>query len=191
MTKITIPGRGAVRCWGLAAAAILLLSAGTSQRAEALSLVNPGATPAAKHASAPLITEVRGGGRGGGGGGKMSGGGMAARGAGFSGGAVHAGSFRSGGPIHAGSFRSSGVAFRGASIRSGHVFSGGFRGSRFAFRHHRFHRGFFYGPSYYYDYYPRRCRIIWTYYGPRRICHHRWYHHHWRHRWHRHHYRYY
>jgi hypothetical protein len=27
--------------------------------------------------------------------------------------------------------------------------------------------------------------VVWTYYGPRKICRYRpWHHHHWRHRWH-------
>ena len=139
--KIRDSGRGLVRCLSLAAAAMLALSAAGSQRAEALSLINPGAVPAAKYASNGLTTEVRGGhGHGG-----------------------HGGAFRGGG------FRSGGAAgFRG----------GGFRQGGFGIRHHRhhFHRNFYYAPS---DYYPyRRCRIIRTYYGPRRICHYR----HWDHR---------
>ncbi|MGY3405743.1 hypothetical protein ACVWZV_001856 [Bradyrhizobium sp. GM5.1] len=39
-----------------------------------------------------------------------------------------------------------------------------------------FHRRYYGG---YYPYYshPRRCRVIWTYYGPRRVCRwHRWHH---------------
>ena len=137
--KIPYPGRGLVRCLSLAAAAMLALSATASQRAEALSLINPGAVPTAKYASDGLTTEVRGGHGGGGHGG------------------------------HSGGFRSGGAA----------VFhSGGLRHSGLALRHHRhhFHRHFYYAPSYYY--YPhRRCRIISTYYGPRRICHHRYWHH--------------
>jgi hypothetical protein len=153
MTKIPDPGRGLVRCsvrfLGLAAAAMLVLSAAPDQRAEALSLINPGTAPTAKHASDGLTTEVRGG---------------------------HGGGDFHGAAIHSGGFRRSGAVFH----------SGGFRHGGFAFRHHRFHRYFFYAPSYYY--YPYRyCRVIWTYYGPRRICHHRhWRHHYWRHH-HRHH----
>ena len=49
--KIRDSGRGLVRCLSLAAAAMLALSAAGSQRAEALSLINPGAVPAAKYAS--------------------------------------------------------------------------------------------------------------------------------------------
>ena len=52
MMKIPDPRRGLVRCsvraLGLAAAAMLVLSAAAGQRAEALSLINPGAAPAAK-----------------------------------------------------------------------------------------------------------------------------------------------
>ena len=46
MMKIPDPGRGAIRgslrSLGLAAAAMLVLTAATGQRAEALSLINPG-----------------------------------------------------------------------------------------------------------------------------------------------------
>jgi hypothetical protein len=200
MIKISNPGRGFVRCLGLAAAAMLALSAAASQRAEALSLINPTAVPTAKYASDGLTTEVRGGpggggGHGGGGGGFRGGGGgfhgggggfHAGGGGGFRGGgmAIHSGGFRGGGAVfHGGGFRGGGAVFHGGGFRGGHVFhGGGFRHGGFAFRHHRhhFHRHFFYGSSYYdYPYYYpyRRCRIIWTYYGPRRICHYRhWYH---------------
>ena len=73
MTKISNPGRGVVRCLGLAAAAMLALST-IPQRAQAVSLINPGAAPTAKLASDGLTTEVRGGGHGGGGGGGGGGG---------------------------------------------------------------------------------------------------------------------
>jgi hypothetical protein len=177
MMRIPDPGRGLVRCLGLAAVAILVLSAAASQRAEALSLINPGAAPTAKHVSDGLTTEVRGGHGGGGHGG---GGGFHGGGAAFHGG----GGFHGGGAaFHGGGFRSGGAAFHSGGFRAGHVFrGGGFRygGYRFAHRHH-FHRHFYYAPSYYY--YPQRyCRVIWTYYGPRRICHYRhWRHHHRRH----------
>ena len=161
MMKIPDPGRGLVRCLGLAAAAMLVLSAAANQRAEALSLINPGAVPTAKYAAEGLTTKVRGGHGGGGHGG--------------------GGGFRGGGAaFHGGGFRSGGAVFHGGGFRAGHVFrGGGFRHGGFAFRHHRFHRHF-YGsyydyPYYYYPY--RRCRIIWTYYGPRRICHYRHWHH--------------
>jgi hypothetical protein len=155
MMKIPDPGRGLVRCLGLAAAAMLALSATPGERAEALSLINPGGAPSAKYASNGLATEVRGhGGHGGGG-------------------------------FHGGGFRGGGAASHGGGFRTAHVFHGGsFRHSGFAFRHHHrhfFHRRFYasYDDDYPYYYPHRRCRIIWTYYGPRRICHYR----HWRHRW--------
>ena len=155
MMKIPDPGRGLVRRLSLAAAAMLALSATPGERAEALSLINPGGVPSAKYASNGLATEVRGG---------------------------HGGH---GGGFHGGGFRSGGAAFHNGGFRTAHVFhGGGFRHSGFAFRHH--HRHFFHRRFYasYYDDYPyyyrhRRCRIIWTYHGPRRICHYR----HWRHRW--------
>src|SRR5260370_33007183 len=61
MMKIPDRGRGLVRCLGLAATAMLALSAIPGQRAEALSLINPGVVPTAKYASDGLATEVRGG----------------------------------------------------------------------------------------------------------------------------------
>src|SRR6478672_9116460 len=152
--------RGVVSSLGLAVAALFALSAAPGQRAEALSLINSGAIPAGKHASEGLTTEVRGGHGGGGGGG---GGGHMVGGGGFHGGgggaAFHSGGIRSGGPV-----------FHGGAIRSAPVFHGsGIRHSGFAFRHHRFHRHFFYGASYYpyYDDYPyyysyRRCPVVWT-----------------------------
>lgn len=167
MMKILDPGRGLVRGLGLAAAAMFALSATPGQRAEALSLINPGVAPTAKYASGGLATEVRGGHGGHGGGG------------------FHGG-FRAGGAaVHGGGFRTGGAMVHGGGFRAAHVFhGGGFRHSGFAFRHH--HRHFFHRRFYasYYDDYPyyyrhHRCRIIWTYHGPRRICHYR----HWRHRW--------
>ncbi|HEY2213273.1 MAG TPA: hypothetical protein VGH62_16995 [Bradyrhizobium sp.] len=132
--KIRDSGRGLVRCLALAAAAMLTLSAGGSQRAEALSLINPGAVPTSKYASSGLTNEVRGGhGHGG----------------------------------HGGGFHGGGAAFHGA----------GFHHGGFGIRHHRhhFHRHFYYAPSDYYSY--PRCRIVRSYYGPRRICHYRHWHH--------------
>jgi len=89
-----------------------------------------------------------------------------------------------------GGFRSGGVAFRGGGYRAAHIYRGGgyrYSGLRYGyrhayhrphFRHRHFHRGFYrsyYAPAYYS--YPRRCRIVWTYYGPRKICR-PWYRHH-------------
>ena len=179
MIRISNPARGIVRGFlvslGAAAAAMLALSV-VPQRAEALSLINPGAAPTAKAASGGLATEVVG------------------RGGFHGGGGSHGSkSFHGGGPVfHGGAFRSGGAVFHGGRFRTGPVFHGA--GYRFA-HHHHFHRRFFYGASYYpYDDYPyyysyRRCRVIWTYYGPRRVCHYRhWRHHYdWRHHHHRHH----
>ncbi len=175
---LTIPNSGAgfARCLGLAAVGTLLLAAAPIPRAEALTLVSPATSPVVKTASGGMITEVfgRGGGvhLGGGGGGSFH----AAPMGGFRGGPV--GGFR-GGPVSG--FRT------GPAIYGGHVGAyryGGYRlggyhygGYPYWHRHHRFYRRFyggFYYPYYYSDYYYypyRRCRIIWTYYGPRRVCH--------------------
>ena len=190
--KVSDPGRGAIRgsfrSLGLAAAAILLLAAATGQRAEALSLINPGAVPSAKSASDGLTTEVRGGHGGHGHGGFRGGGG---------------GGFRGGGAaIHGGRFHGGGAVFRGGGFRAGPAFhrGGGYRfaapgivrhhhvGPRRVHFHHRHHfrpRYYGYAPVYYPQrYYPRRfCKVVWTYYGPRKICRYRpWHHHHWRYR---------
>jgi hypothetical protein len=157
MMKIPDPKRVGVRYLSLAAAAILMLSALPDRRAEAMSLINPAAAPAAQHASDGLTTEVRGGHGGGGHGGGHSGG--------FRGG----GGFRGAAAFHAGGFRGGGAMFRGGGFRHGH---------RFGYRHHFHPRYYGYGPSYYYPHH--HCRIVWTYYGPRRICHYP----HWGHRWH-------
>jgi hypothetical protein len=56
----------------------------------------------------------------------------------------------------------------------------GWRGGWHGGWHRRFYGG--YSPYYYGGYYPA-CRIVWTYWGPRRVCgYHHWG---WRHRWHR------
>jgi hypothetical protein len=191
--------RRAMRGFGLAAAAILMLTATTGQRAEALSLINPGAAPSAKYASDGLTTEVRGGhgGHGGGGGFRVGGGGgfRGGGGGGFrGGGGFHGGGFRGGGAaIHGGGFRSGGAVFRGGGFRAGPAFhrGGGYRfaapgivrhhhvGPRRAHFHHRHHfrpRYYGYAPAYYH---PRRfCKVVWTYYGPRKICRYRPWHNH-------------
>jgi hypothetical protein len=136
---------------GVAAVAMLMLSA--TQRAEALSPIKPAASPIAQHAADALVTEVRGGGGHGGGGHGGGHGGGGHGGGGFHGGGLHGGGF------HGGGFHRGGGA---------HGFGG--------YRHH-FGRGFYgYEPGYYA---PRRCRVIFTHYGPRRICRHHW-HRHWR-----------
>ena len=175
-------GTSPMRLFGIAAVTTLMLSAGTAQRAEAMTPINPTALPAARAATDDMITQVRHGGGGGGG----HGGGFHGGGGGFHGGGGHFGGFHGGG-FHGGGFHGGGFraapAFHGGGIRYGgfhhhggfHRY-GGYRPSFYGHRH--FHRRFYGG---YYPYYshPRRCRIIWTHYGPHRIC--RW--HHW-HRWH-------
>jgi hypothetical protein len=188
VSKISKRLRSAVRCLARSVAlmaAVLVLSA-ASHRAEALSLVNPGALTAAKAASGASTIDVAGHGGGGGhGGGAFHGGGGGA----FHGGgaAFHGAAIRGGAPAIHGGFRAA-PAFHGGAFRTAHVFRGGVRHGGLGFRHHRFHRGFFVGSSYYYDdypyyYYPGRCRVIWTDYGRRRVCHFRhWRHRHWHHR---------
>jgi hypothetical protein len=141
-------------------AAVLMLA--PAQRAQALSLASPGAAAlSAKYLTDGLI-EVRGG--HGGGGGFHGGGG------GFHGG---------GGGFHGGGFR----GFHGGFHRGGFVGRPVLIGHRHHFRGRHFFRPRFYG-GYFPYYYGPRCRLIWTYYGPRRICRwHRWHHRHYR--WHR------
>jgi hypothetical protein len=175
MMRVADPRRCLVRCLSLAAAAVLLFAAAPGERAEAMSPLGPGSVPAAKSASGDLVTDVRfggghgGGGHGGGGhGGGFHGGGFHGGGGhGFHGGGFHGGGFRGGG-MHVGRFHGGGGWHRGWH---GGGFHHGYR-----FRHHRH----FYGGGYYYpSYHHRRCRVIWTHYGPRRICHwHRWHHRH-------------
>lgn len=155
MTKIPDLKCGLLRCLGLAAAAVLILSAAPLERAQALSLINPGTVSMAKYASDALTTEVRGGHGGGGHGGGHGG--------------FHGGGFRGGG--HA--------VFRGGGMRFGGIHRGGFRRGGFHFGGYRRHFGprFYGGPVYY----GARCRIILTYRGLRRVC--GWHHRH--HRWHR------
>src|SRR6202790_210714 len=125
MMKIPDPKRGLVRCLGVAAAAMLALSAIAGERAEALSLINPGVAPTAKYASDGLTIEARGGHGGGGHGGGGHGGG------GFHGGGFHGGGFHGGG-----------AAFHGGGFRTAHVFSGGGFGPG-GFRAPAFLRAFF------------------------------------------------
>jgi hypothetical protein len=191
MTNIPNLRRRLAQSLCIAAAAVLMMSA--TQRAEALSPINPAASPIGKAASDALI-EVRGGHGGGGhGGGGHGGGGHHGGGGGHFGG----GGFRGGGAaFHGGGFRGGGAAFHGGGIRAFH--GGGFYrggGARYAapliYRHHRHHFGpryYGYAPNYYYG--PRRfCRVVWTYYGPRRICRYRPWHHHWHHHRRHHHWR--
>ncbi|WP_316163063.1 hypothetical protein [Bradyrhizobium sp. SZCCHNRI20481] len=205
---------GLARRLSLAAATLFLLAGASGRPALAMSPVSPGAGPATQAPSDVLAVQVRGpGGHGGGGGGGHPGGGGFHGGPAFHGGgggpAFHGGgghAFGGGGPRPV--FHGGGPAFHGG-FGPRPVFHGGGYHYRphYAYRpyfHH--HRRHFYGYRSYYTpvytsgyYYPyRRCRVVWTYYGPRRICHYRrWRGHHWRphHRWHhrhhRHHWRYY
>lgn len=161
MLRIFGLGASPLRLLGIAAAATLMLSAGTARRAEAMTPINPTALPAAKAATADLVTQVRHGGGGHGGG---------FHGGGFHGGGFHGGGFRAAPAFHGGGY--SGIHRYGGY--GGYHRYGGYRPAYYG--HHHFHRRF-YGGYYPYYSYPRRCRVIWTYYGPRRICRwHRWHH---------------
>jgi hypothetical protein len=192
MMNIANLGRRMAQSLSLAAAAVLVMS--TTQYAQALSPVSPATSLISKAASEAPITQVHGpgggGGHGGGGGMHGGGGGMHGGGGGMhiGGGGMHIG----GGAMHGGG---GGMHIGGSGMHA--VTGGGFHhpGGHFIFAHHHHHHHFgrgFYGygyddyPAYYY--YPRRCPIVWTHYGPRRICHyHRWHHyrhhHHRRHHW--------
>ncbi|MBR0811927.1 hypothetical protein JQ544_10350 [Bradyrhizobium diazoefficiens] len=169
---------GSIRLLGIAAAATLMLSAGTARRAEALTLINPATSPATKAAADDLVTQVRGGPGGHGGhfhGGGFRGGGF--HGGGFRGGHIGGGGFHRG---HIGGFRAGPAIHRHVG---GHHY-GGFRYGGYGgyhrhwghhhrphFGHRHFHRRYYVGGYYPAYHYPRRCRIIFTYYGPRRVCH--------------------
>lgn len=168
MKTISIPTPGFVRSVCLAVAAVFALSAVPIERAAAMSPIGPGIAPAAQSTTGDVI-QVRGGGGGHGFGGGHIGGGH------FGGGHVGGG--------HFGGARFGGGGWHGARVAHfGGYRYGGFRhygGYRFAHVHHR---RFYGGYGYYPYYHHHRCRIVWTYHGPRRVCHwHRW--HHWRHYW--------
>ena len=175
---LRILGRGTrpMRLLGLAAIATMMLSAGAAQRAEAMTPINPTALPAAKAASDDMITQVRHGGGGGGhgggfhGGGGFRGGGAHFGGGGFHGGGFHGGGFRAAPAFHGGGYRYGGFRHYGGGFHRHGVYR-----PNYGYRH--FHRRHYYGGYYPYYHAPRRCRIVWTYYGPRRICRwHRWHH---------------
>ena len=160
--------RGLLRRLGVAAAAVFALSIATQQRAEALSLVSPHTVPVAKSAADAMTTQVRHGGGGSHGGGGFHGGGFH----GFHGGGFRAAPAFHGGYRHGGFHRHYGGY---------HRFYGG--GYGYGYRRHFHHRRYFHGSSYYYPayYHHRHCRVVWIYYGPRRICRPYWHHrHHWR-----------
>ena len=151
----------------LAAAAVFTLALAAGQRAEAMSLITPGTSPA--KAVGDGLIQVRGGHGGGGHGGGGHGGG---HGGGFHGGGFH------GGGMHAlpwwrrrhALWRRSTITAAIASRISIIIAVSSMVATT----------------RYYYSYYPH-CRIIYTYYGPRRVCGyrhwHRWHHYH---RWHHH-----
>ncbi|MGL3105502.1 hypothetical protein [Bradyrhizobium sp. BR 1432] len=152
-----------MRLLGIAAATTLMLSAGSARRAEALTLINPATSPGTKAAADDLVTQVRHGGGGHGGhGGGFHGGGF--RGGGGHFGGFHGGGFRAAPAFHGGGYRYGGFRHYGGYHRYG-IYR-----PHYGYRH--FHRRYYYGGYYPYYHYPRRCRIIWTYYGPRRVC--RW-----------------
>jgi len=156
-----------MRLLGIAAATTLMLSAGSARRAEALTLINPATSPATKAAADDLVTQVRHGGGGHGGhGGGFHGGGFRGGGhfGGFHGRGFHGGGFRAAPAFHGGGYRYGGFRHYGGYHRYG-IYR-----PHYGYRH--FHRRYYYGGYYPYYHYPRRCRIIWPYYGPRRVC--RW-----------------
>src|SRR6516165_10836456 len=103
-----------VRGLAFAAAALFSLSIASSQRADAMSLMTPGASPA-KVSSEGLIQVRGGGGHGGGGhGGGFHGGGF--HGGGFHGGGFHGGGFHGGGNFHHGDFRGRHFGFGGYGL---------------------------------------------------------------------------
>ena len=163
---------------GLAAATLFVVATAVNKPAQALSLINAGATGVARQVSEGLTTQVHGHGGGGGG---HGGGGMHVGGGGHGGGMRFGGGGHGGGGVHFGG--------GGGGFRAGHVFhGGGYRTGGYGFAHH--HRHFYgsYYPSPYYYHSYRRCRIVLTHYGPRRVCYHRP--HRWHHWYHRHHHRY-
>ena len=157
---------GLLRRFAFAATAMLVLAGLPEKPAQAMTLLNAGAAPLVRSASEGVTTEVRFGHGGGG----------------WHGGAGHAAAF------HGGGWRGGGIHYGGAHFGGMHYGGyryGGFRYGGYGYHRH-FHRHFFaggyypygYGSYYYGGYYPHhRCRIVWTYYGPHRVCH-------WRH-WHR------
>jgi hypothetical protein len=163
ISTILISTFGFVRGLCLAAAAVFALSAVPIEHAAAMSPINPGIAPPAQSTTDDLTIQVRGGHGGGGHGG---------------GGHVGGGHFGSGGGgWHGGGWHGARVAHFGGYRYGGFRRYGGYRVAHF--HHRRFYGYAGYG---YYPYYHHRCRIVWTYYGPRRVCWHRHWHH-YRHYW--------
>jgi hypothetical protein len=170
--------RHALRLLGVAAA-LLTLSTVASQRAEALSPVNPGMAGTSKTIANGQTIEVRGG-HGGGSGGHGSGG--VGGGRGFGGAVVGGGAIGAGAAVAAGSPRFAGRTFIHRRHFGG-VFVGGV-----------YYGDYPYDDSDYYDHppvYPAfvdggGCRRVMTVHGPRVVCHHRAARHHRVHRRHHH-----
>jgi len=178
----------ALRLLGVAAS-LLTLSAVASQRAEALSPINPGSTTTNKAAANGFTIEVRGGHGGGGGGGSGHSSGGIGGSRGFSGAAVRGGTFGTGPGVVAGAPRFAGHGFAHRH-RFGGVFIGGVYYDDYPY-------------DYPYDDYPADypavdpgvvaapgCHLVVTAYGQRVLCHRRAprrYHAYWRHHHRRHH----
>ena len=162
MLRILDARTSPIRLLGLAAVATLMLSAGTAQRAEAMTPINPTPLPAAKAASDDMITQVRHGGGGGGHGGGFHGGG-GFRGGGFHGGGGHIGGFRGGG-LRGSHRRARRAGLSPWGCAGGFRHYGGFASAtgycrqHYGYRH--FHRRYYYGGYYPYYNYPRRCRVV-------------------------------
>ena len=142
------------RLFGFLAMAGLMMVALPAERAQAVSLINPGAATgaatSAKYLSDNLVVEVR---HGGGGGGGFRGGG---------------GGFRGGG----GGFRSfGGGGFRAGGFARPHFVQGPRFVSRPFFVRRHFRPVVY--PYYYYNQPRLFCRRVWTDFGPRRICRYR------------------
>ena len=181
---ISEPGRGLVRRLGVTAAALFAFAAASQQRAEALSLASPGTAPSAKFATDDLTTEVRHGGRGAAG--------------------------RRWFPRRRVSWRwiqrrrccvpwrrvqrrwhcdpswrlsrRAGVPRRRHALRIATSITGRTSTTGITSTGDSTRRAITAIPTYY-GYRHRYCRVIWTYYGPRKICRYRpWIRHHWRHR---------
>jgi hypothetical protein len=164
--RLRYPLRNSMQLLAIAAAALVSLSAVISERADALSLINPGAAGANKVVANDLTIEVRGGHGGHGGFGGAHGGGTA-----FHGGAFH-----------------TGPAFVGGGWHGGHRFA--HRHFRRVFIGGVWYGYPYYDYPYYYDYpaydAPPGCRIVVTDHGPRRVCNYRARrHHHYRRHYHR------
>ena len=192
---ISDPGRGLVRRLGVTAAALFAFAAASQQRAEALSLASPGTAPSAKFATDDLTTEVR----------------QAVMAAAVVSAVVEAvvsrrwrrrlprrriswrwlqgrrccvpwrrvQRRRHGDPSRRLS-RRAGVPRRRHALRISPRLSPAAFLSPASLPSPVLRAALLRLPGYY-DYRHRYCRVVWTYYGPRKICRYRpWYRHHWR-----------